>query len=128
MHLDELRTFCLAFPEATEGFPFGPDPLVFKVGGKMFALLGLDDLPPRVVLKCDPERSAELRERYDAISDGPHFRNLHWNYVRLDGSVPGDLVRDLVEHSYRLVVAKLKKADRTRIEAAEGYPAASFDD
>jgi predicted DNA-binding protein (MmcQ/YjbR family) len=118
MHLDELRTYCLAFPEVTEGFPFGPDPLVFKVGGKMFALLGIDDIPPRVVLKCEPERTVELRERYAAISTGPYFRNQHWNYVTLDGSVPRDLVRELIDDSYRLVVAKLKKADRERVLAA----------
>lgn len=118
MHLDEIRARCLAFPEVTEGFPFGPDPLVFKVGGKMFALLGIDDIPPRVVLKCDPERTVELRERYAGISTGPYFRNLHWNYVTLDGSVPGDLVCSMVDDSYRLVVAGLKKADRERLLAA----------
>lgn len=118
MHLDEIRTRCLAFPEATEDLPFGPDPLVFKVGGKMFALLGIEDIPPRVVLKCDPERTVDLRERYAGISTGPYFRNLHWNYVALDGSVPGDLVRSMVDDSYRLVVAKLKKADRERLLAA----------
>jgi len=118
MHLDEIRAYCLALPETTEGFPFGPDPLVFKVGGKMFALMGIDDIPPRVVLKCDPERTVELRERHAAISEGPYFRNLHWNYVMLDGSVPRDLVRSMIDDSYRLVVAKLKKADRERILAA----------
>lgn len=118
MHLDEIRARCLAFPEVTEDFPFGPDPLVFKVGGKMFALLGIDDIPPRVVLKCDPERTVELRERYAGISTGPYFRNLHWNYVTLDGSVPGDLVRGMIDDSYRLVVARLKKADRERLLAA----------
>jgi predicted DNA-binding protein (MmcQ/YjbR family) len=120
MHLDEIRARCLAFPEVTEDFPFGPDPLVFKVGGKMFALLGIDDIPPRVVLKCDPERTVELRERYAGISTGPYFRNLHWNYVTLDGSVPGDLVRGMIDDSYRLVVARLKKADRERLLAAIG--------
>jgi predicted DNA-binding protein (MmcQ/YjbR family) len=120
MHLDEIHARCLAFPEVTEDFPFGPDPLVFKVGGKMFALLGIDDIPPRVVLKCDPERTVELRERYAGISTGPYFRNLHWNYVTLDGSVPGDLVRGMIDDSYRLVVARLKKADRERLLAAIG--------
>jgi predicted DNA-binding protein (MmcQ/YjbR family) len=118
MHLDAVRTYCLALPEATEDLPFGPDPLVFKVGGKMFALLGLDDIPSRVVLKCDPERTVELRARHAGISTGPYFRNLHWNYVTLDGSVPSDLIRSLIDDSYRLVVAKLKKADRERLLAA----------
>ena len=118
MHLDAVRTYCLSFPEATEDLPFGPDPLVFKVGGKMFALLGLDDIPSRVVLKCNPERTVELRARHAGISTGPYFRNLHWNYVALDGSVPSDLIRSLIDDSYRLVVVKLKKADRERLLAA----------
>lgn len=120
MHLDAVRTHCLALPEATEDLPFGPDPLVFKVGGKMFALLGLDEIPSRVVLKCEPERTVELRERYAGISEGPYFRNRHWNYVTLDGSIPGDLVRTMIDDSYRLVVAGLRKADRERLRAALG--------
>lgn len=120
MDLAAVRDRCLGYPEVTEGFPFGPDPLVFKVGGKMFALLALDEIPSRVVLKCDPERSLELRDRYAAVSTGPYFRNQHWNYVTLDGSVPSKLVRELIDTSYRLVVAGLKKADRERVLAALG--------
>ena len=118
MDLAAVRDLCLTFPETTESFPFGPDPLVFKVGGKMFALLSLDEVPSRVVLKCDPERSVELREHHDAISTGPYFRNLHWNYVTLDRSVPSALVREMIEDSWRLVVAGLKKADRERLLVA----------
>ena len=128
MRLDHLRDRCLALPETTEGLPFGPDPLVFKVAGKMFALLSLDVIPSRVGLKCDPEWALTLREEYEAIGTSPYLHKRLWNSVTLDGSVPSSLVREMVEHSYRLVVAKLKKADRLRIEAAEGYPAASSED
>lgn len=125
MRLDHLRDLCLALPETTEGLPFGPDPLVFKVAGKMFALLSLDAIPNRVGLKCDPEWALTLREEHDGIGTSPYLHKRLWNSVTLDGSVPSPLVRDLVEHSYRQVVAGLKKADRERIEAADGYPAAS---
>lgn len=117
MDLAAVREQCLALPETDESFPFGEQTLVFKVVGKMFALLSLEDIPSRVVLKCDPERTVELRERYATISTGPYFRNLHWNYVTLDRSVPSTLVREMIHDSYRLVVAGLKKADRERVRA-----------
>lgn len=73
MHLDSLRTFCLAMPGASEDQPFGPDSLVFKVGGKVFAFMGLERMPPSVNLKCDPERAVQLRERYAAVEPGWHM-------------------------------------------------------
>jgi predicted DNA-binding protein (MmcQ/YjbR family) len=115
MHLDALRTHCLARPGATEDLPFGPDTLVFKVGGKMFAAAALDALPPRVALKCDPERAVELRERYAAVSTAPYFDKRHWNAVALDGEVPDAEVRALVEHSYALVVAGLTRKARAAL-------------
>lgn len=118
MHLDELRAYCLALPEATEDLPFGPDTLVFKVAGKMFALLSLDEVPARVNLKCDPERAAELRERYPAVTPGYHMNKRHWNSVSLGRGLPGDLVRSMIDDSYRLVVEGLRKADRERLLAA----------
>lgn len=125
MRIDHLRDLCLALPETTEGLPFGPDPLVFKVAGKMFALLSLDTIPNRVGLKCNPDWALLLREDYDAIGTSPYLHKRLWNSVTLDGSVPSPLVREMVEHSYRQVVAKMKRADRERIEAAEDYPATS---
>ncbi len=116
MHLDAFRSACLALPEATEDQPFGPDTLVFKVCGKMFALLGLDDVPPRASLKCEPERAVELRERYASVLPGYHMNKRHWNSLVLDGEVPVALVRSMIEDSHRLVVAGLRKADRQRIE------------
>lgn len=115
MDLLVLRDLCLAFPEAFEDQPFGPDTLVFKVGGKLFALITLEALPPRLTLKCDSERAAELRDRYAAITTSPHFHKRHWNAVVLDGRVPTALVRSMVEDSYHLVVGGLRKADRERL-------------
>jgi len=118
MYLDDLRRYCLEKPGATEDQPFGPDVLVFKVGGKMFAITNLDKLPAcEVGLKCEPERALELREQYGGIFPGPYLDKKHWNYVALQGDVPAALVRELVDHSYALVVAKLPKRERERLDA-----------
>lgn len=107
MHIDAVRTYCLAKPGADEGLPFGPDTLVFKVGGKMFALIGLERMPTGINLKCDPERAVELRERYEAVLPGYHMNKRHWNTVVLRQDVPAPLLRDLIDHSYELVVQAL---------------------
>lgn len=118
MHLDDLRTYCLAKPGASEDLPFGPDTLVFRVAGRMFALANLERLPPTVNLKCDPERAVTLRERYEDVAPGYHMNKRHWNTVGLRGDVPGGVVRDLVDHSYALVVAGLPGAARAGLEGA----------
>lgn len=112
MQLDALRTYCLAKPGATEDMPFGDDVLVFKVMGKMFALTNLARLPAQVNLKCDPARAIDLRERYAAVQPGYHMNKTHWNTVLLDGSLALDLVEELIDHSYELVVQGLRKSDR----------------
>jgi predicted DNA-binding protein (MmcQ/YjbR family) len=107
MTLDAIRTQCLSFPEVEETMPFGPEALVYKVGGKMFALLMPDELPVRLNVKCDPERALELRDRHESILPGYHMSKKHWNTLVLDGSLPAKLVRELVEHSFDLVVGSL---------------------
>src|SRR5437016_10479101 len=87
MDLAEFREYCLREPGASEDTPFGPDVLVFKVGGKMFALAALDEVPPRVNLKCAPDRALELRDRYEEIRPGYHMNKKHWNTVELSGGV-----------------------------------------
>jgi len=106
MDLPDLIAHCLSKPGAEESTPFGPDTLVYKVGGKIFAITSPDDFPPRVNLKCDPERAIELRDRYESILPGYHMNKRHWNTVILDGSVPSALVRELVDHSYQLVAKR----------------------
>jgi predicted DNA-binding protein (MmcQ/YjbR family) len=94
---------------ATEGTPFGPDNIVFKVRGKMFALLALDEVPTAVNLKCDPDRALELRDRYEQVQPGYHMNKKHWNTVVLDGVIPDKEVREMIDHSYELVAASLPK-------------------
>ena len=106
MDIDGFRQYCIAKPGVTEETPFGPDTLVFKVAGKVFALAPLDVFDG-VNLKCDPERSIELRERYEGIIPGYHMNKQHWNTVDVTGSVPEKLIRELVDHSYELVRASL---------------------
>ena len=118
MDAAELRSWCLAQTGAVEDFPFGPQPSVFKVGGKIFAISGLGRTPLEVSVKAEPELALELRATYAAIRPGYHLDKRHWNTVTLDGSLPDKLVRDLVEDSYDLVVSALPK--RTRAEL--GWP------
>jgi predicted DNA-binding protein (MmcQ/YjbR family) len=109
MNIEEFRDYCLAKKGVTESFPFDEHTLVFKVMGKMFALTGLERIPLQVNLKCDPERSACLREEYDGLIYGAfHMSKLHWNTVEI-GNVPRDLIFELTDHSYELVVAGLTK-------------------
>ena len=112
MNLPDAIAHILAKPGAEETTPFGPDALVYKVGGKMFALTSPDDFPASLNLKCDPERSLELRDAWEAITPGYHMNKKHWNTLLLDGSVPAGLVRELIDHSYDLVVASLPKKRR----------------
>jgi predicted DNA-binding protein (MmcQ/YjbR family) len=102
-----LRAWCLEQPGAVEEFPFGPEHSVFKVSGKMFALSALERDPLEVSVKCDPELAVGLRASYDAIRPGYHLNKRHWNTVTVDGRLEDQLVRDMVEDSYDLVVSAL---------------------
>jgi predicted DNA-binding protein (MmcQ/YjbR family) len=112
---DELRRWCLARPGAREEFPFGERVSVFKVGGKMFALSMLGQRPLRVSLKCDPELASGLRAAHAAIEPGYHLNKRHWNTVTLDGSLADEMVLDMLEDSYDLVVAGLPAAARASL-------------
>lgn len=107
MDLAEFCAYCLSLPHVEETTPFGPDVLVYKVGGKLFALTAPEEFPARVNLKCDPERALELRDEYPGIIPGFHMNKRHWNTVMLDGSVPSKLVRELLDHSFHLVTSAL---------------------
>jgi predicted DNA-binding protein (MmcQ/YjbR family) len=107
-----LRQLCLGFPGAVEERPFGPATTTFKVGGKIFAISALERDPLQVSLKCEPELVPRLRDAYPAIGPGYHLDKRHWNTVTLDGSLADDLVRDLVEDSYDLVVSRLPRRVR----------------
>jgi predicted DNA-binding protein (MmcQ/YjbR family) len=109
MDLGQFREYCLRKPCATEGTPFGPDVLVFKVGGKIFALATLDEVPTTVNLKCDPDLALELRDRYEQITPGYHMNKKHWNTVEIEGDIPGPELRKMIDHSYDLVARSLPK-------------------
>lgn len=115
MDLETLHQYFLDKPQVTEGFPFGPTALVFKVAGKMFGLLSLDDVPPRMNLKCDPERAIELRATHPAVLPGYHMSKKHWNTVLIDGTVSDDLLREWIDDSYRLVAKGLPKKVRAEL-------------
>jgi len=109
MNVEELRAHCLSKKEVTESFPFDEYTLVFKVLGKMFALIPLERQPAQINLKCDPERAVELREEHDGdIIAGYHMNKKHWNTVYAERLSP-QLITELIDHSYDLVVAKLPK-------------------
>lgn len=121
MDADAIRSLLLAQRGAAPDFPFGPEVEVFRVKGKMFALMPINEAPPRVNLKCDPEQVIALRAKYPtAVLPGYHMSKTHWNTVLLDGTVPADELRWMVEHSYALIVAKLKKADRVALQGEGG--------
>lgn len=115
MNVEEFRIYCLSKAHVTEEFPFDESTLVFKVAGKMFALTGLNDPEFKVNLKCDPERSAELREHYESIRPGWHMDKLHWNTVHVDGSFSDQFFLELVDHSYDLIVQSLPKKIRDQL-------------
>ncbi|MGZ4386411.1 MAG: MmcQ/YjbR family DNA-binding protein [Gaiellaceae bacterium] len=112
---DELRALCLRLEGAAEDFPFGPETSVFKVGGKIFALSALSARPLSVSLKCEPELAVELRASYAAVRPGYHLNKRHWNTITLDGSLPDETLRDLIEDSYALVAEGLPRARRAEL-------------
>jgi predicted DNA-binding protein (MmcQ/YjbR family) len=114
MNIENFCEYCMSKPAAGETTPFGPDNLVFKVEGKMFALAALDEVPPAVNLKCDPDLALELRDRYEQVRPGYHMNKKHWNTVVLDGVIPEREIRKMIDHSYDLVVESLPKTRRPR--------------
>jgi predicted DNA-binding protein (MmcQ/YjbR family) len=119
MDLPDVIHHCRHLPASEESQPFGPDVLVFKSGGKIFAIAALDDFPPSVNLKCDPDRAEELRDAYPSITPGYHMNKRHWNTLTLDGSLPSTLIHELIDHSYQLIISKPTSRPRKRSENAE---------
>ncbi len=109
MNIEEFRMYCISRKGVTEEFPFDAETLVFKVMGKMFALVPLERQPSQVNLKCDPERAITLCEEYDGvITPGFHMSKVHWNTIFIE-NIPLKLIIELIDHSYDLVVAKFTK-------------------
>ncbi len=108
MNIETLREYCLSKPGAEETLPFGPDTLVYKVGGKLFLLTGLDSEDLRFNVKCDPDKAIELREVFTCVQPGFHMNKKHWNTIVADGSVPDKQLKEWIDHSYELVAKKKK--------------------
>lgn len=114
MSFDDFHNFCIGLPHVTEDFPFGENVLVYRVGGKIFALTDAA-LFDSINLKCDPELAIELRETYPAVTPGYHMNKKHWNTVVLDGSVPAVKVLEWTKHAYELVLQSLPKKLKTEL-------------
>ena len=114
MNIEEVRLYCLAKKGVTEDMPFGSDTLVFKVIGKMFALMNLEGAL-QLNLKCDPEEAIRLREEFDAVLPGYHMNKKHWNTIIVDGRITENQIRKWIDDSYRLVVLKLTKKEQVFI-------------
>jgi predicted DNA-binding protein (MmcQ/YjbR family) len=124
MNPAELRDHCLSYSGAEETFPFGPETSVFKVSGKMFALsqLGADSL--RVSLKCEPQLADALRDAHASVVPGYHLNKRHWNTVIIDGSLPAQMIDDMIEDSYDLVVSQLPESGRRALGLRADTPRA----
>ena len=118
MNIEEIREYCISKKGTEEAFPFDEVTLVFKVMNKMYALLSLDK-GTSINLKCEPEKAIELRETYNAIIPGFHMNKKHWNTVDYKSNLPDTLVKELIDHSYELVVSSLTKKLKKELEEME---------
>ena len=117
MDLEVLHQYMLGKPGAVEDRPFDPDLPVYKVLGKVFALLWTEDGPPRLNLKCDPFHAELLRDTYQAVTPGYHMNKRHWNTITLDDSVSDDVLMDMIDESYDLVVSGLTRVVQAKLDA-----------
>lgn len=115
MTYERLAELLLSHKGGVEDYPFGPQAAVFKVAGKMFALIALNETPLRLTLKCAPVEADFLRSIYGAIRPGYHMNKQHWNTITLDGSVPRELLVKMINSSYELVVTGLSRAEREQL-------------
>lgn len=116
MNIEELREFCIKKTFVTEGMPFGPDVLVFKVMEKVFLLCPLTTIGLKINLKCDPEMAIALREKYSSVVPGYHMNKKHWNTIYCNNEISDTEIYDLINHSFDLVVASLPKAVKQKME------------
>lgn len=111
MNIEQIREYCLKKESVTEEFPFDEETLVFKVAGKIFLLASLDSVPLQINLKCDPEKTIELREMFESVQPGYHMNKKHWNTIIIDGSIPSLHILEWINDSYNLVCKGVKKSD-----------------
>jgi predicted DNA-binding protein (MmcQ/YjbR family) len=116
LNLESFRSYCLSKKGVTEEYPFGENIMVMKVMGKLFALTDVAAFES-INLKVDPEKGAELRERYPAVQPGYHMNKKHWNTVLMDGSIADKLVKTWIDDSYNLVVNGLPRMQKNQLES-----------
>ena len=115
MNIEELREYCLSLKGVSENFPFDETTLVFKVSGKMFCLTDLED-EFAIALKNEPEKNIELREEFPAVKPAYHMNKEHWNSIKVDGSMSDDMIKNLIDESYDLVVMKLTRQQQQELK------------
>lgn len=115
MNIETVHKYCLSKNGAIEDYPFDEETLVFKVGGKMFALIPLEKVPLQINLKCDPEKAIELREEYENVQPGWHMNKANWNTVIVEGNIRWSDLKEWIDHSYDEVVKGLKKSEREKL-------------
>lgn len=123
MDYEQAKHYLLNKPDVREDYPFGPEVLVPKIKGKMFATLGIDRGFGHMNLKCDPDQAQALRDLFESVKPGYHMNKVHWNTIILDGSIPQGEIERMIDHSYGLVVKKLKKVERESLELRHGKEA-----
>ncbi|MDC0598416.1 MmcQ/YjbR family DNA-binding protein [Gammaproteobacteria bacterium] len=117
MNYEQAKQYLLSKAEAIEDYPFGPDIVVCKIRGKMFATLAEQDNIPRTNLKCDPDEALALRDIFPSIIPGYHMNKKHWNTIILDDTIPVGEIERMMDNSYSLVVQSLPKAKRWGLES-----------
>jgi len=115
MNLEDYRTFCLSLKNVEETMPFDKTTLVFSIMGKMFILTNLETFE-FINVKCEPEKAILFREKYNAVTPGYYMNKKHWNSIKMDGSISDGLIKEWIEDSYNLVVAKLPKKVQKELE------------
>ncbi len=116
MKIETLNQLLSELNGSESSYPFGPEALVYKVMSKMFALVCEKESGSQVTLKCTPADGESLVALYDSVSPGYYMNKKHWITILLDGELPDEVMIDLVNGSYQLVVSKLTKANRKRLE------------
>jgi Uncharacterized protein conserved in bacteria len=122
MNIEEVREYCLSVKGAEECFPFDDVTLVFKVMGKMFGCMSLEqhkDWGFMIALKCDPEKAIDLRERYEAVIPGYHFNKKYWNSILFEKGVSDEDMKEWINHSVEEVIKKLPKKQQAEYAALE---------
>ena len=117
---NETRCYLLSKPEAREDFPFGPSLYVYKIKGRMFALIRYVKNTAKINLKCDPQEAMVLRDIFEAVEPGYHMNKAHWNTVTLDGSIPQGEIERMIDRSYELVVKNLTKLEQKHLKNMYG--------